>query len=207
MGIENSIQLLYFHCLCMKIIIGLGNPGRRYIHTRHNIGFMVADELARIHRIDLKMEKFGGVAGWGRIGSEDVVILKPQTYMNESGRAASAALRWTHAEPGDLFVIHDDLDLPLADVRVKTGGGHGGHNGLRSIMEQIASPEFVRIRFGIGRPYPGIDASDYVLSPFLPEERQAVAQAIELAAEAVRVALTDGIAAAMNRFNRRHVTR
>lgn len=187
----------------MKIVIGLGNPGRRYLHTRHNVGFMVADELARIHRIDLNKEKFGGVAGSGKIGSEDVIILKPQTYMNESGRAAAAVLRDTYAGPGDLLVIHDDLDLPVAHVRVKIGGGHGGHNGLRSIMQHIASPDFVRIRFGIGRPAPGIDPADYVLSPFLTEERQVVMQAIKLAAEAVLVVLAEGITAAMNRFNRR----
>jgi peptidyl-tRNA hydrolase, PTH1 family len=186
----------------MKIIIGLGNPDRKYERTRHNAGFMAVDELARSLSLDLAKEKAHALIGAGRLGAEQVVLAKPQTYMNESGKAAASLLREFYGSPGDLIVIHDELDLPLGAVRVKIGGGHGGHNGLRSIIEALAG-DFVRVRIGIGRPLSSEDAADYVLSPFLAEERKAAAEAAVRAAEAVRVILAEGAAKAMNLFNQK----
>jgi len=187
----------------MKIIVGLGNPGRKYERTRHNAGFMVVDELAKNLNADIAQEKYFALIAKVRIDSEQVVLVKPQTYMNESGSAVAAAMRGTYADVSDLVVIHDELDLPSGDVRVKIGGGHGGHNGLRSIIEHLGSTGFVRVRIGISRPSPDQDTADYVLSPFLAEEREAAAKAISRAAETVKVILKEGPSAAMNKFNKR----
>ncbi len=185
----------------MKIIIGLGNPGRKYEHTRHNAGFMAVEELARGLRFTLSQEKYHALAGRARIGDTDVLLAKPQTFMNDSGRSAGAILRYTYAKPADLIVVHDELDLPLGTVRVKSGGGHGGHNGLRSIIEHLGSPDFIRVRVGIGRPAPGTDPAAYVLSAFLPDERATAMDAITRAAEAARAIVSDGLVKAMNEFN------
>jgi PTH1 family peptidyl-tRNA hydrolase len=123
--------------------------------------------------------------------------------MNESGRSVGAALRSTTAGVADLIVVHDELDLPLGTVRVKIGGGHGGHNGLRSIIDHLGSPEFIRVRVGVGRPVPGLDAADYVLSPFLPGEQQTAAEAMAKAADAVQTIIRDGLTKAMNAFNKK----
>ena len=186
----------------MKIIVGLGNPGRKYERTRHNAGFLAVDEIARDLRFDLSQEKYHACIGKGRIGDEDALFAKPQTFMNESGRSVSAILRYTYGKPADLIVIHDELDLPLGAVRIKTGGGHGGHNGLRSIIEHIGTPDFIRVRVGGGRPLPGRDAAEYVLSAFSAEERKTAAEAVERAAAAVKDIVLDGPVKAMNRFNK-----
>ncbi len=187
----------------MKIIVGLGNPGRRYERTRHNAGFMATDELARLLQIGITREKAGCLIGTGSIDSGNVILAKPQTFMNESGKAVAVLLQESYASPDDLLVIHDELDLPLGSVRVKAGGGHGGHNGLRSLIAELGSPDFVRVRIGIGRPGPGVDPADYVLSPFLPEEREAAAEAAVMAAEAVRIVIAQGVTKAMNMLNQK----
>ncbi len=186
----------------MKIIVGLGNPGRAYERTRHNAGFMAIDELARGLRFDLSREKYHACIGTGRIGEVEVLLAKPQTYMNESGRSVGAILRYVRVKHPDLIVVHDELDLPLGSVRVKVGGGHGGHNGLRSIIEHIGTPDFIRVRVGVGRPSNGLDAADYVLSAFTADERKTAAGAFERAAETVRAIVLEGAAGAMNRFNK-----
>jgi len=185
----------------MKIIVGLGNPGRKYVRTRHNAGFMTADELAANLRVDITQEKHDSLLARVRIDSTDAVLAKPQTYMNDSGRAVGAIFRDAYAIISDLIVIHDELDLPLGSVRVKIGGGHGGHNGLRSIIEFLGSGDFIRVRIGIGRPIPVIDSADYVLSPFLVEEREVASEAIVKAAEAVKAIIVEGPLRAMNIFN------
>ncbi len=187
----------------MKIIVGLGNPGRKYERTRHNAGFTAADELARLLQITITREKAGCLIGAGNIDSGNVILAKPQTFMNESGRAVAALLRGLYASPSDLVVIHDELDLPLGVVRVKAGGGHGGHNGLRSLTAELGSSDFVRVRIGIGRPEPGVDPADYVLSSFLPEERQVAAEAAVMAADAVRTIIAQGVTKAMNMVNQK----
>jgi peptidyl-tRNA hydrolase, PTH1 family len=172
-------------------VVGLGNPGRSSERTRHNAGFLVADELARRHGGSWRRKKKVEAAPI-RLGPKDVTLLKPTTFMNNSG----VALAGYEAE--DLIVIHDDLDLPPGDVRVKVGGGAGGHKGLRSVMGRLGL-DFVRVRVGIGRPPPGMDATDYVLSRMDPAVRDAVPRA----ADAVEAVVEDGPEAAMNRFNTR----
>ncbi len=170
-------------------MVGLGNPGRSYERTRHNVGFLVADELARRHGGSWRRRKRAEVAPVS-LGFEEVALLKPTTYMNNSG----AALAEHTAE--DLIVVHDDLDLPEGDVRVKVGGGAGGHNGLRSLIGRLG-PDFVRVRVGIGRPPNAMNVTDYVLGRM----SSAVRDAVPRAADAVEAVIEDGPEAAMNRFN------
>ncbi len=171
------------------VIVGLGNPGRSYERTRHNVGFLVADELARRHGGDWRKKKKSQAAGIN-LGPSSAMLLKPQTFMNDSG----AALGGYRVQ--DLVVVHDDLDLPVGDVRVKAGGGAGGHNGLRSIIGQLGN-EFVRVRIGVGRPPEHVTVTDHVLGKM----DAAVRDAVPLAADAVEAVIEDGTEAAMNRFN------
>jgi PTH1 family peptidyl-tRNA hydrolase len=187
----------------MKIIIGLGNPGRKYAGTRHNAGFMAVDVLAETLHVAISQEKHHALLVKARIGSADAVLAKPQTYMNDSGRAVNAIMRDAYADLGDLIVVHDDLDLQFGTVRVKNGGGHGGHNGLRSIIEYLGSADFMRVRIGIGRPGPDLDSADYVLNPFRPEEKQAASAVMTKAVEAITTLVTDGPIQAMNLFNQK----
>lgn len=187
----------------MKIIVGLGNPGKSYARTRHNAGFMAIDELAKSLHVDINREKYDAFIAKTRIGSTEAILVKPQTYMNESGFAVQAVLRDTYAGLQDLIVIHDELDLPLGAVRVKIGGGHGGHNGLRSIIEQVGSSDFIRVRIGIGRPTAAMDAADYVLRQFTPEEREAASEAMARAADATMSTVSEGPTRAMNLFNQK----
>ena len=187
----------------MKIIVGLGNPGRKYERTRHNAGFMAVEELARSLRIELSLEKCHALLGKGALGTEKVVLAQPQTFMNDSGRSVAALLKDAYASAADLIVLHDELDLVAGTVRVKFGGGHGGHNGLRSIIEYLGTADFIRVRIGVGRPLPGMDTADYVLSPFFAEEREAAATATATAAEVVRVIVSQGATKAMNQFNQK----
>lgn len=171
------------------VIVGLGNPGRSYERTRHNVGFLVADELVRRHGGDWRKKK-KSVAASTNLGARPVTLLKPQAFMNNSG----AALGGHRAQ--DLIVVHDDLDLPVGDVRVKVGGGAGGHNGLRSIIGQLGN-DFVRVRIGVGRPPAGMTVTDYVLGRM----DAAVRAAVPTAADAVETVVERGPEAAMNRFN------
>jgi len=172
--------------------VGLGNPGRSYERTRHNVGFLVADELARRHGGSWRKRKKAEAAPI-TLGLQDVTLLKPTTFMNNSGSALAG-----HNRAEDLIVVHDDLDLPEGDVRVKVGGGAGGHNGLRSVIGRCG-PDFVRVRVGVGRPAPGMDVTDYVLSKM----NSALRDAVPRAADAVEAVVEDGPEAAMNRFNAR----
>ena len=169
--------------------MGLGNPGRSYERTRHNAGFLVADELARRHGGSWRKRKKAKAAPVS-LGSKGVTILKPTTFMNNSGSALDGY------GAGDLILVHDDLDLPPGDVRVKVGGGAGGHNGLRSVIQRLG-PDFVRVRVGIGRPPAGVGVTDYVLSRMEAPIRDAIPRA----ADAVEAVVEYGPEAAMNRFN------
>ena len=173
------------------VVVGLGNPGRSYERTRHNIGFLVADELARRHGGSWRSKKKAEAAPVG-FGPKNVTLLKPTTYMNNSGTALAGY------KPEQLVVIHDDLDLPVGDVRVKVGGGAGGHNGLRSLIQHLGN-DFVRVRIGIGRPPIGMTVTDYVLGRM----ESAVKEAVPLAADAVEAVIESGPETAMNRFNAR----
>lgn len=186
----------------MKLIVGLGNPGRRYQGTRHNIGARVIDTLARRHHVALREE------GWADVGAltldgARVLLARPQTYVNVSGTAV-ADLRRRHRLPREnLLVAFDDLDLPVGQIRLRAKGGHGGHNGMRSIIEALGSEEFARLRVGIGRPPEGVDPADYVLSRFSKEEQAQLDEAVERAADAVEAFVRRGIEAAMSAFNLR----
>jgi len=186
----------------MKLIVGLGNPGRRYQGTRHNIGARVIDTLARRHHVALREE------GWADVGAltldgARVLLARPQTYVNVSGTAV-ADLRRRHRLPlENLLVAFDDLDLPVGQIRLRAKGGHGGHNGMRSIIEALGSEEFARLRVGIARPPEGVDPADYVLSRFSKEEQAQLDEAVERAADAVEAFVRRGIEAAMSAFNLR----
>lgn len=186
----------------MKLICGLGNPGPEYETTRHNAGFMVCDILSRRHNIPVATRKFSGLSGTGMIGSDKILILKPGTFMNRSGQSAGPAMHYFKVELEDLIVIHDDVDLDTGRIVVKQGGGTGGHKGLRSLIQHLGSPDFYRIRFGVGRPdNPAYDTADYVLSGFSKDEEDMVEQALEDAADAVETLLDKGFVFAANRFN------
>jgi peptidyl-tRNA hydrolase, PTH1 family len=188
------------------LIAGLGNPGPRYQATRHNIGFRVIDELARQCGVpgSAFRDKFHGEVASARLGNEELLLLKPQTFMNESGRSVQAACTFYKIKPSELIVAHDELDLPLSDVRLKKGGGDGGNRGIRSVSGALG-PDYVRIRLGIGRPPPDFrgDPADFVLQAFPLAEQAIVEQMISRAAEAVTLVTSLGLEKAMNRINQR----
>jgi PTH1 family peptidyl-tRNA hydrolase len=183
----------------VKLIVGLGNPGQKYAGTRHNVGFRVIDELARRWSIDLPQEKFHAWFGRGTLAGEQVVLLKPTTFMNRSGPAVLAAGRFYRLEPTDLLVISDDLALPLGRLRLRARGGAGGHNGLQDIIDRLGSDAFARMRLGIDPPIG--DPADYVLSRFSESEESIVAATCCRAADAVECWVERGTEFAMNRYN------
>jgi len=183
----------------MIMVYGLGNPGERYQLTRHNIGFMVVDFLSEKWRISIRGVTPDIAYGKGQIDKVAVMLAKPYTYMNLSGLPLGAL----NISPQDLIVIHDDMDIDCGKIRVKAGGGTGGHKGLESIIAEIGSADFIRIRCGIGRPANGCDPRDYVLGHFAYEEKPGVEKQIHDAADAVRMCLNEGCGKAMNAFNRR----
>lgn len=188
----------------MKLIVGLGNPGPKYETTRHNIGFMVARRLAEKSGISLKRQGYQGIYGVGRISGIESMILLPQTFMNVSGESVTAACKSLGISPGDLIIIHDDIDLPFSRLRIKVGGGHGGHNGIRSIAATLGTGDFCRLKIGIGRPVRGA-VSDHVLGVFDATERQQLPEVLDLGIEAVEAIITRGSATAMNSFNNQQV--
>jgi peptidyl-tRNA hydrolase, PTH1 family len=185
------------------LVVGLGNPGESYRKTRHNLGFAVVDELASRHRLELRTQKFRARFGKGRISGRPVLLSKPQTYMNRSGQSVGVMAGWHRIPAERVVVVHDDLDLTLGRMKLKAGGGHGGHNGLRDIKTALGSSEFLRVRLGIGRPDGQDDASDHVLSSFRPEERELIEPIIGRAADATEAILADGVRTAMNVYNTR----
>jgi peptidyl-tRNA hydrolase, PTH1 family len=187
----------------VKLVVGLGNPGETYARTRHNVGFLVADGVAEACRASFSTRKFGAEIAEASVGQERVWIVKPQTYMNHSGEAVGAALRFWKLRLDDLVVVHDDLELEPFRVMVKVGGGHSGHNGVKSVNAHVGNPDYCRVRMGIGRPPPRIDPADYVLGRFGKGEEREVEACVEWAAEAARTVVTQGVAKAMNLFNRR----
>lgn len=190
----------------MYLIVGLGNPGARYARTRHNVGWMVLDELARRHHIDLSRKAHDAHIGGTLWGEQRVMLARPLTFMNLSGRAVSALLRYHNVEPHQLLIICDDLNLPLGRLRLRRGGSDGGHNGLKSISQALSTNEYPRLRFGVGEP-PREErvergTADYVLSVFTPDEARAVEETVNRAADCAEVFVREGVEAAMNRFNR-----
>ncbi|NWF56448.1 MAG: aminoacyl-tRNA hydrolase [Syntrophaceae bacterium] len=187
----------------MKLILGLGNPGRSYSWTRHNVGFLLLDCLAKRHGIEISRRGMNSLYGWGRIGPQEAILAKPQTFMNLSGEAAQRLLHFFKIEPQDAIVLHDDLDLPWGKVRIRLRGGDGGHKGIRSIMEALGTGGFVRFKIGIGRPErPSQDPADFVLEPLTGEKREEFKGMIERNAEALETLILEGPQAAMNRFHK-----
>lgn len=186
--------------MAAKLIVGLGNPGPQYSWTRHNAGFMVLDRLSRLSGISVTRKAFSGLAGDGNWEGERVYLLKPQTFMNLSGRSVAEALRFYKLSLADLIVVHDDLDIPFGKVKLKEGGGHGGHNGLRSLAQELGSPNYARIRIGIGRPLHG-DVVNYVLANFAKEEMDSLLGVLDGALDALEMMLKDGMPKAMSIFN------
>ena len=189
----------------MLAIIGLGNPGEKYDHTRHNAGFDVVTMLSAQWDIPLRKLKCKALIGEGAVSGQKVVLIKPQTFMNESGLSVAEALNWFKLTPHEMLIIVDDIDLPFGQVRVRAGGGPGTHNGMRSILQCTGSAEFPRIRVGMGAPPAGWDLADYVLGHFnTVQDRETAFSAYRTAAEAAACWVTEGIDKAMNQFNRKH---
>lgn len=188
----------------MKLVAGLGNPGPRYAESRHNVGFMVVDELARRWAVDLTCydRHFEGLLGEAQRGGETVMLLKPATYMNLSGRSVAAVWRYYKLAACEVLVIHDDLDLAVGQLRLRASGSAGGHKGLSDVIRHFGTDEVARLRLGIGKVH-RCATVEYVLSRFEPDERPAIQAAVTLAADAAECWLTRGIEAAMNQFNRR----
>lgn len=183
----------------MKVIVGLGNPGRKYSDTRHNIGFRVLEEMARHYSIEKEESRFDAIIGHIRIDGEKVLLVKPLTYMNLSGKAVQPLMHWFKLDLADLIVVYDDMDLTPGTLRLRPQGGSGGHKGMASIIERLGSKEFARIRIGIGRPDNG--AVDWVLGKFNSAEQKVVEEAINQAGDALTCWVKQGIDRAMNEYN------
>ncbi len=186
----------------MKLVVGLGNPGRAYHWTRHNVGFRLIEQWAKEHEIVLSRRGMQSVYGRGKIGSAAVILAKPLTYMNLSGEAVSRLLRFFKIQPENLIVLHDDLDLPPGKIRIRRRGGHGGHQGVKSIIDALGDDGFIRVKVGIGRSlHPNQDPADFVLEPLTGTAKDQFLTAVERAAQAVEVLMAEGLQEAMNRFH------
>lgn len=183
------------------LVIGLGNPGKEYRLTRHNVGFRVVERLAREQGIQLRKRRGGAQVGEGRIGRERVVLAKPLTYMNKSGVAARKLVKALDITLDRLLVVHDDLDLACGRMKIKEKGGHGGHKGVQSIIEQLGSSDFLRVKIGIGKPESPAQGAAYVLSRFSRDESSLVKKSVEQAAEAIEIIIVSGKDKAMNRYH------
>ena len=177
----------------IKLVVGLGNPGREYERTRHNVGWWVIDELSERLDFSLNREKFKGLYGETRVNDRKVIFLKPLTYMNRSGESVSQFVRFFKLKPSEVLLIYDDLDLPLGKVRFREKGSSAGHRGVQSVIESLGTQEIPRIKIGIGRPATKEEVVDYVLSPFSEEELPQIEEAVKRAADCVEALLREGI--------------
>lgn len=186
----------------MKVVLGLGNPGKKHQRTRHNFGFLVVDRVASGNRIAIKKKRYDSLIGDWQTNEEKILLVKPQTYMNHSGEVVKHLFRSFPVAVQDLVVIHDDLDLPFGRIRIRPRGGAGGHRGVLSILESLGEEGFFRVRVGIGRPPPGMDPTDFVLDRFSPQEISQLDEVVSKAADAVECLLEEGSRRAMEKFNR-----
>ena len=184
----------------MMVILGLGNPGRAYARSRHNVGFWCIDSLARKYGVRLEQRRRYAVLGEGSIMEEVAILARPRTYMNRSGVAARYLLDRYHLAPAALLVVHDDMDLPVGKLRIRSQGSSAGHNGIDSIITELGTQQFPRLRIGVGHPQ-GQDAVPFVLGPFTPEEAKVIRETIDRAVEAVAWVAQYGLEVAMNRYN------
>jgi PTH1 family peptidyl-tRNA hydrolase len=189
----------------MLLVVGLGNPDRKYAGNRHNVGFMVLDELAAHVRAEPFQRKFSGELARASLGKTEALLLKPQTYMNLSGDSVQPCAAYFKVAPADVIVVHDELDLPFGDVRLKFGGGHAGNNGIRSLIARLGTPDFARVRVGIGRPGPGFkgEVADWVLQDFSSAERGELPNSLMAAVQSVLDIAARGFQAAANARNTR----
>jgi PTH1 family peptidyl-tRNA hydrolase len=187
----------------LKLVVGLGNPGPEYARTRHNVGFLAADVLARALGAEFTVRKFAAELAEARAGAEKVWIMKPQTYMNHSGEAVGSALRFWKLGIEDLVVVHDDLELEPFRVQLRVGGGDGGHNGVKSVNAHVGTREYARVRVGVGRPPPAVDPADWVLGGWRRADDAEVEASVDRAVEATRLCVELGAQKAMNQVNRR----
>ncbi len=185
----------------MYIIIGLGNPGKKYEHTRHNAGFDAIDKLAEKHNIKMDKLKHKALLGEGRIGSEKVILIKPQTYMNLSGESVISVCNFYKPDMDKIIVMYDDIDLDIGKLRIRKKGSAGSHNGMKSIIKCLASQDFPRIRIGVSKPPEGWDLADFVLSKFSKKEEEALEESFERAALTVEEIIKSDIESAMNKYN------
>ncbi|MEA5079140.1 MAG: aminoacyl-tRNA hydrolase [Anaerolineaceae bacterium] len=183
------------------LIVGLGNPGREYRNTRHNVGFLAIDALAKSLNVTLGKVQSKALVGQGKFGASKVILVKPQTYMNLSGQAVSGLLNFYKISTEHLIVIHDDIDLPFGTIRIRPGGGSAGQRGVKSIIEKVGTQEFARMRLGVGRPPGQMDAAAYVLQPFTKEDEEFLVNFLAKAAEAAGEFVNNGLNAAMNKYN------
>lgn len=185
----------------MILVAGLGNPGKKYSNTKHNIGFLVVDEIGKRAGIELKKNKFKGVFGEGFTGDNKLVLLKPETYMNLSGESVSSIKNFYDIPADNIIVVYDEMDLPIGNIRIKSGGGSAGHNGIKSIISSLGTDEFTRVRVGIGKPLVKDTGAGHVLSGFSKEEAEIVKDSIKRAADAVFAIIEEGLERAMNEYN------
>jgi len=183
------------------LVVGLGNPGERYENTRHNVGFWCIDRLGERHSIKINNRNRLALTGEGRIGDEDIVLAKPRTFVNESGQAVTSLMARYRASAADLLVVYDDMDLPAGKLRLRPDGGPGGHNGIKSIIGALGTQGFARLRVGVGRPGPGADQIEHVLGRANAEDQGLVDAAVDTAVEIIACYLSEGVEAAMNRYN------
>jgi PTH1 family peptidyl-tRNA hydrolase len=188
--------------ILVKIVLGLGNPGKKYERTRHNLGFMIVDRIAAQKNISICTKKCRSLVGEWTLLGEKVLLAKPQTFMNLSGEAVEELVRAFSLGIDDLLVVHDDMDLSFGRIRIRTRGGSAGHRGLQSILSALGSENFLRVRVGVGHPPVGVDPIDYLLFPFSEEEAALLDPTLQRAAEAVKSILEEGVSRAMERFNR-----
>lgn len=192
----------------MRLIVGLGNPGRTFAQNRHNVGFICISYFSRQHHIRFDRKQSQARIGSGKIAGDKIILAKPQTYMNQSGESVSLLVKRFAIDLADLVVIHDDLDLLLGKIRIRKGSGSGGHKGVDSIITQIGSQDFIHLRVGIGRPVVTLnrepseeDIISYLLSDFTPQEKQGITKALPQVSQAILCLISEGLTAAMNRFN------
>jgi len=185
----------------VKLIVGLGNPGNKYQSTRHNIGFQAADHLSRANNIILGTNRFQAVFGKGDIGGQSTIVAKPQTYMNLSGSAVGALAHYYKIAPANILVIHDDMDITLGRLKIKTQGSSAGHRGIESIIAALNRADFLRIRVGIGKPDADVDPAAFVLQRFTPAEKTVISGLLMDIEECVHLMYAQGASAAMNRFH------
>jgi len=190
--------------MAAKLIVGLGNPGPKYLWTRHNAGFIVLDRFASLTGIAATRKSFSGLYGEGEFKGNRLFLLKPQTYMNLSGRSVAVALRFHKLAPCDLIVIHDELDIPFGQIKLKADGGHGGHNGLRSLHQELGTGDYNRLRIGIGKPLHG-NMADYVLTNFGKDEMNYLPRLVDGIVDALEMLIVEGMPKTMSLYNNKNL--